>query len=482
MKSGKYLKLQRMRLIIYLMIITSVFFSGCNFSGEAAFPDISYYTSHEISSNDLSQSNDEIPSGVLKVALPLSDACLKYLTSMYIGEKAGLFRNNHTDLTGLTITDEILEEYDSGIVSELVNVSNKGFNSQEIRIFRSAGDLPDIYLLSGYNTLSSQWIDLPELSGDYLNNYLNSSYVIPEMFVSDIVSGSVKGIPFYASLMMLYADRDLMTEKLDDTSLFTYPLTFQTMRKISESVFDKEQNIYGFRGIKELLAFLPGTVNPFSESYAWNNGSFDFKNNAFTDSLKFLTEFSWTGSVLDQLTDQELFELFGASDPRELGKICFWIDDSANVSRWNEKRNIRMLPIPFVDRMDLPVHVYPVAVDPDSDLLDQAKELAIYLALDKDALLFRSRYKNEEGFIPPLSDQDVWQEIVSVQKAGDDLMMLRNFTNSMKVSDPFTPDNVKNIFDSIYDKYFYDIIFNEETFDENISEIERMAEEAVSGG
>lgn len=471
------------RVSVCIVILTfSIVLTSCDLGRNNDFPDISYTISSAMSVDDTGEKERVINSGIIRIALPFPEECLKYLVYMYVGETGGLFRKTHSSLNGLSVSLGILENYNIGLTTELVAVPDRGFSTEQIYGMKSAGNLPDIFLANSYSSVEHSHFDFADLSGDYLNDYLKVSNVFPEMYASNGFSGEISSLPLYSSLMLLYANMGLLSSELSDTAVITSPITLQTLKAITEEITDPETGVAGFYGIRNMVAFLPSAVDPFPGSYLWNRGKFDFRNSAFNDTIVSLIELVDTGGVLDPLSPEEVFSKYSTDDPRKSGKIAFWLDDSGDLTEWNDSFDFRLLPIPVVDRVSIPMHVYPVCVDPDSNILREAKELAVYLTMDRDALLFRSRYDVKTGYIPPLDDQLVWDELVAVQECGEDLIIIRDMLSGARILDLSAPADIENIFDMLYEEHFYDIIFNKEPFEEHISAIDEVTGYTITGG
>lgn len=467
--------------IISIMLAISFFLNtSCEVKNTEDFPSISYNTKSLENSSALSQGfEEEISSGTLKFALPITEDCAKYLTYMYIGEKGGLFRKKHTTESGHTIPLEILEEFNVGLTSQIHPSSLRGLSSSDYDILNSSGELPDIFLIQNYGILAKKEINAADLNSNYTDKYLNSGNIYPTMFSYELNTGKLTSLPFHASVEMLYANKGLLSQSL--TSKFsgiTSPISMNTLRDISKSITDKESGIFGFMGFKDLTAFLPSATSPFPGNYLFTRGNFDFQSSAFSGIIKVLKEFASDNSSIDSLSTAEKIKIYGELDPIQSGKIAFWTADSSQISTWDGIA-IERFPLPIIDRTSLPLHVSSVVVNANSKLIKEAKELAAYITMDKDAVLLRSRFNIAEGFIPVLDDDLVWELSVQVQSGGEDLLSLKKLMNNSHSLDESSPNDIDVLFNKLYTDYFHNIIFKGESLEKQLDEIITKAQELI---
>ncbi len=470
--------------VLALIIAVSYLAAGCGPYRVTDFPAISYIRDNSSAvSSSASGEDDGISSGTLRIALPLSAECLQYLAYMYVGESAGLFRNTQTSLNGLTIPLKTLEFYNVGLNTVLQITGSRGLTVTDVRILNSANNLPDIFLVSDPSVLKAGEVEPAALNVMYTEKYITPSSVYPTMISKNIAEKPLYTVPLYASVKMLYADRTLFDgSPLKDSSALRSPVSLQTVRSLSKQITDPVSGIYGFMGFNDLLAFLPSAISPFPSGYAWNGHSFDFENTAFAEAVTLLRQFAGEKSSVDTLTAAQKTNLYGNGDPRETNRIAFWIDDSDRLTLWNDYGKIERYPLPVVDRISLPLTVYGIAVNAKSALLKDAVRLAVYISLDDDALLFRSRYNISEGYLPPLSRQEIWDSLVAPQLQGDELMKLRpNMGNSHTV-DGDAAYKVADVFDSLYDQYFMEILFGSQSLKQEMPSIQREAADQLAGG
>ena len=333
MKSN-FITILEYRFSIILICTLSVFAAGCSLTQDTDFPAISYSKTESAAvSEGLSEDDSGISSGTLKMALPFSSVCIRYLTYLYVGERAGLFKNSHASENGLTIPLEALDIYDVGLRAVLQITGSRGLTTEDIQMLDAANNLPDIFLMHDQRAFDSGDIVPADLNSPRTDQYITPGNVYPTFIFDTVSEDSLLTIPLYASTKMIYANRSLFdSSDIKDSSMLRSPLSIKTVQTLSKQITSPEEGIYGFMGFSELLAYLPSAASPFPQSYMWNNGTFDFRNQAFADSVTLLSGFAAEQSSVDSLNEAQRQTLYGTSDPRTINKIAFWIDDSDSLS------------------------------------------------------------------------------------------------------------------------------------------------------
>lgn len=453
---------------LILVIIACTFLTvSCSFQSTFDFPDISYINRSNTPTKIPVQTNStETASGTLKIALPISDECLQYLSLMYAGENTGLF-NVTNNINGLTVSLETLNSYKSGIDVVLQTISPTGITLQDIDTAILSNSVPDIMLIKNNSKTIMSKINPASITNSLLDKYLSPSIIYPVMIQKGVTDNNIYSVPYYASIKMLYANEEIIVDA-SKTSLLpvTSQIDFNTMTSLSKSITKNDTGVYGFMGLSDLLAFFPMTFDASVNSYMWNGTRFDFSNISFNKSITAIKSFINTGAVEDSLSLNQQKLHFGDVDPKLLKKIGFWIDDSNQLESWNSLgvTNVKRYPIQGESQVAIPLSIYSIVVNPDSKLLEEAKRFATYLALDKNALLFRSRYTNPNGFIPPLRDRIVWENLVKTQLQGDELFSIyekMDFSKSVINQDE---QKIKEIFKTLYDKYLFDVLYSRKSF------------------
>ncbi|MHB8963177.1 MAG: hypothetical protein ACYC5K_08490 [Saccharofermentanales bacterium] len=383
----------------------------------------------------------------------------------------------------MTIPLKALDIYDVGLHAVLQITGSRGLSATDIQMLDAANNLPDIFLMHDQLAFVNDDIAPADLNSSYADRYITPGNVYPTMFFDSVSDDALFTIPLYASVKMIYANRSLFdSSALKDSSTLRSPLSINTIQTLSKQITSPADGIYGFMGFSELLAFMPSAASPFPQSFMWSDGAFDFRNQAFADSVALLSGFAAEQSSVDSLTDVQKLTLYGTSDPRTINKIAFWIDDSDSLSEWSGSAKVERYPLPVIDRLSIPMTVYSVSVNARSTMRNDAIKLASYISLDRDALLFRSRYNINEGYIPPLRDQLVWDNLVAPQKQGNELFILRSAMESSHAIDGYSKDKAADIFDYLYVNYFRGILFDNRSLEDNLGNIESEAQYLLSGG
>lgn len=458
-----YMKMKTF-VILIAIVIYSLSVSGCVLQSSFVFPAISYADPNSAISEKSELSEDTITgSGKLKIALPMSPECLRYLSLMFVGEASGLFKDVKPESNGLVVSLDTLDDYNNGLKIELVSVADTGITDSQLVNAYLSNDVPDIMLLKNENQLTLNHISSAQIESSFTNQYFSSSSIYPSMISNGINNNSLHMLPYYASVKMMFANETLFIDSQKNTLLpLGNRIEFASLKSLSRKITKSSSGIFGIMGLPDLLAFLPPAIEPTIDSFMWDGFKFDYTDNAFARSVSTLRNLISTGSVEDSLSAIQRKSLYNSKDPRVLNKIGFWIDDSDKLDSWNtqNKSDMRRYPIQGENNITIPLTVYSIAVYSNSRFLKDAKRFAAYLAFDKDALLFKSRYPNPDGFIPPVKDKSVWENLVKSQTQGYELFSLYDDMGYAKSIANIDEEAVIETYNELYVKYFNDILYN----------------------
>jgi hypothetical protein len=452
-----------------LLVIPLVFLNSCIPAGKTEFPSISYYESNPSDSNVSFQENPLdrlVYSGNLSVSLPVTSMTLQYLSYLFIGKNSGLFSETKTGNNGLDIPLEDLEMFrKSNLTITLKDNVPTGYTADEIRIMNLSGTLPDIFLVENIEMLKINEITPLDLSGEYLDSYLNPSKIYPQMFWDDPQSHQVLSIPYHAVVKMLYMNTNAwIGTGVNPNHFVDSPLNFNSVLTLSEYVTNPEKSIYAWLDFQSLSAFLPSSIKPFPDSYYVINQKIDFTNEAFTTTVELLRSLSSKCGVYERDENTTTESIPDDLYPINLNQIGFWIDYSNQLESLVEATQgstLRRYPLPVVDKISIPMKTVQLVVNPQSKNVALAKKLAIFIALDKDAILFKSRYTFPNGYIPPVQDLQVWEKMVLTQYQGSELFLLRELMDASHVV--YLNDHHKIVlaYDELYNELIYDILYSQ---------------------
>ena len=472
------------RIVLILIITLIVFIAGCSFQSTFDYPEISYIDKSNVISKTPEQATfPTISTGTLKVALPLSDECLRYLSLIYVGKTQGLLKEDISDNNGLNVSLEMLDSFETGLNVVLQPVSSTGITDQELQALSLSNALPDIMLISDKNKLSSNQITMAKFDNSTITQYISPDNIFPSMIQNGLSRSSLLSLPYYAAVKMLYAN-DLVTTDVSNNSLLpaSSRIDFVTMQTIAKKITNPQTGTYGFMGLSEMLAFLPMTFESSVSGYMWNGVRYDFSNKAFSNSITNLKTLISSGCVVDSLNSNQKKVQYNEIDPRILNKIGFWIDDSNQLESWKllGQSKIKRYPIQGESQITIPLTIYSVVVNSNCLLIDDAKRFASFLALDKDALLFRSRYINPNGFIPPLRDKSIWENLVNTQLQGNEMFSLYENMDLAKSVTNFDDNTIKTKYEQLYNEYFNDVLYGRKSLPTFLEEINTEANTAIS--
>lgn len=472
---------------ISIITISSILYlTSCSFENTVDFPKLSTQNSYVTSQTSISKTSETtVASGVISICAPLSNECLQYLTLLYVGDTAGLFKDTEKNSqNGLNIPLNQIETYNVGLTANIVNASPNGISNEELLTLTAANSLPDIMLLNDLEQLKTSNLVPVEFNNDYLEKYLGPDYVYSTMFNNSINEQGIKALPYQSNVKMIYANTTLMNDDLGKSLLPNdYNLPYSSILSISKRITLAKSGIYGYMGLNDLLTFLPMTIDFSSKMYMWDGYSFDFKNKALETGVSEIKKLVSQGSVVDGIPANQYKTNYGSLDPKTLGKIGFWVDDSNNLEKYNLSNNktIKRYIIQNNEKYIIPIKTNYIVVNKNSKLLNDSMRFAIFMSLDKNALLFRSRYPLNNGYIPPVSDIDVWANLVTPQYQGEDLMQLHDKMYYSKTITINNEETVIKAYDTIYSKYFNDILYGKKSLSKQIEQINSDANKLVSG-
>lgn len=457
------------RLIVDFVLVVLIIFaficglSSCSTNKSFNFPAVSYNNMTSRPST-ASQENTElkVSSGNIKVALPLSSECLRYLSLMYVGKISGLFSDPKTDINGLNIKLESLETYNVGLNMTLQAIDSDGFTSEEISVMNLSKTLPDIYLVKNMNYLSANNLTSANFNKSFLDSYLNAKNVYPTMFKNSLDEGTIASLPYYASTKMLFMNQRLWNDaKLDNRYVLNTSLTFNDIVTLSKEINNPKIGVYSWMNLKILSAFLPSSIQPYPKCYEYSDGKFNFDNSSFYSTISLLKKLSTESKTMETLSKDQITKLYGSNDPVKIGKIAFWLDDSSAIDKWvaDPLNKVVRYPLPYVDKISIPLSVVNIAVNSKSILLEDSVRFATFVSLDKNALLFRSRYKDPDGYIPPLNDKVVWDNLVIKQYKGSELSLFRDMMERAYLVSEEESAKISAIYDSLYSDVIYSLIY-----------------------
>ncbi len=458
------MKQNKQRLIInFVMIVLSFFaficgLSSCSSNKSINFPAVSYNkTTSRTSTTSKEEVELKVSSGNIKVALPISSECLRYLSLMYVGKISGIFNDTKSDTNGLNIKLDSLETYNVGLTMTLQPVDSEGLTNEEISVMSQSKTLPDIYLVKNMNYLSANKIAAANLNTSFLDFYLNVNTVYPTMFNNSLDDTNISSLPYYASVKMLFMNQRIWSEsKVQNPYLLKESLAFNDIVALSKGINNPKNGTYAWMDLKLLSAFLPSGIKPYPRGYEYSDRKFNFDNGSFYSSISLLKKIAAESKTMETLGKDQITKLYGNNDPVKIGKVAFWLDESSAIENWasDPVNKVVRYPVPYVDKLTIPLSVVNIAVNSNSILLEDAVRFAAFISLDKNALLFRSRYKDPDGYIPPLNDKAIWDNLVTKQYRGSELYLYRDM---MEMSYNVNEEEKAKI-SAIYDNLYNDVI------------------------
>jgi len=352
----------------------------------------------------------------LRIGIPAgSPEMLSALAELYVGLRDGaLVEADEPGSVGATISLEDLAKFEGRLSVSLVDLPTGDTLESTLLGMGASGTLPDVFLTGALPALARAGYTAPLDGWPSLESLLQDGKVLPNALQSCVVDGRIQGIPYSASTPVLFYNAALVAEAGIDTKMLEAGLPLKDLVALFPVLTKTTAHQYALYDAVRLLPLLPSTRDASLGWSGFSNGSFDFSSSAFADSvssLRAVVKGQWT---LNHLNKDQLAKYYATSDPRILGKVAFWVDDSSNLSYWTGLAGLTtgVAPLPYLDRRTLPLTVRCFAVNHDAQFLEESIRFAGFLATDADSLRLQSRFGSEPGRIPLQLDATVWADWV----------------------------------------------------------------------
>jgi ABC-type glycerol-3-phosphate transport system substrate-binding protein len=409
-----------------------------------AVPDISGLEGKETQSSNTIPSTDNGKPDVIRIAAPLSQDTALYLSRLYTAKKQGLLG---VGVTGQTVSLDFLETIQTEFSVELFTTSETGANLSSYITWSTSGTIPDIILTDSMSELIEEDAIMPLddlLAGQSL---LSPSNVYSDMVSRCAASDAQYGIPFAASASVLFVNNEVLD--LAEVSL-PYEVDLDTLLKASEAIHslndpDNETSSYVVPLLSGsgLIPFLPASYDATVGYFSEQTGEIDLQSDGFRKTILYIRKYD-PAFFADAMSDEDRISVFGTLDPILSKRVGMWVGRSDEVSRWANYMpyTLGMVQIPSENPGFLSppaLTVFPLCISSRSENPAEALDFAVFIALDPDAILLRTRLEKHEGFIPVVKSPEVWDRTFSDSVYCGSLYKFKDIMNSAYYT-PFVSD------------------------------------------
>lgn len=449
-----------------------------NHSVFPAVPDVSGTDHVPSQSTEIIESSAGIVPDTIRIAAPLSADTVMYLSELYTAKKRNLLG---VGITGNSVSLDYLSSIKPEFTVEVFTTSAAGANMSSYNEWKQTDNIPDIVLTDSM----SRWVE-----HDYLlpldnvlagNELLLPTNVYHEMVSQGIVNDQQYGIPFSASVSVIFCNREVLD--LADIT-FSYETDMDTMlnatgmiRSLNKPENEINTHVIPLYSISAMFPFLPACFDSDVGYMAENSGHIDIDSRGFRESTRFLREFEPFDSV-ESLSDEEKEEIFGSMDPIIAKRVAMWVGRSDEVDRWANYMpyTLGIIQIPSEEKGTYSppaLTVFHLCVSSQTEHPREAAEFAAFVALDIDAIMLRNRLENGEGFIPVVRSSEVWDLFFSNSVYCGALYSVRENMGRAYYT-PYVSDHVFHEYTNQFMERYSEELFDKETdYDELIELIDK---------
>ncbi len=402
----------------FVLIVSCLFSVGCHKSTNS-YPsvlvsEISSDVETQVSSSLISSESYEI-----SIASPLSYETCMYIAKLYVAKSQGLLGEG---VTGDTVDLGYLDSIDLPFILKVYGTGDTGCNITTLNQWESEGELPDIFLTEEFDQVVSCGYASPITFYLADNTLLSADRTYANMISSFFVNQEQYGIPYQTAAAILYCDMEVLNRAGVSAVSFQ-----QSKRSIEELLLkvsmlnEKEKVVLPFYMAESMLPYLPCSV--YSSPYLSAASDLDRKSRAYTDALEYTRSLVRNGLCYESYSKEELDILFDGMSPLLSRKVGVWAGTTDELPRYDNYMpntlNLMQYPSSEEDTYSAPLLIsYPLCISSHCERPKEACDLAVFFAMDEDALLLTSRLQNREGYLPSISATSVWKSVTGRQKYG----------------------------------------------------------------
>lgn len=386
--------------------------SACRQTGEE-FPDVSYpeSTSPEATSEPSAAPDDNGDEVVqIIVASPYNDSTIQYLAKLYYCKQNGLMGDN----TGSTVALDYLDGIDTDFVITSLLTSNEGASVDNINVWDSAGIAPDVFLTGQLTSMINNSVVEPLNGYDSASSSVGAGKVFLTAASHDVVNGTLYGIPYYSTVMLLAGNSD----HIPSSGKLPFKNTTVRFREYLELIKD-EFDVVPLSSGYDMVPYI-------NSSFAGDSAlSFMVNEEYRKDSDSALNIISNTLKYVNELYDAELTANYDSdgANPVFSRHSGLWTVSSSEIESWSDyyPGELYLVAFPLNDENSSVVPMttlYSLCVNIHSSHKDFASDFASFMALDSDARMLTERLEPKTGFLPSVKSSDVWNMIISDELFG----------------------------------------------------------------
>jgi hypothetical protein len=454
---------QKTIIAVLLLALWTVNLAGCWSNAGSPFPRLTNpntsFTQPQQESEPHSPTGSDADEIVrLRIAVPFGALTAEALRLLFLAHESGIMTDEQSPLIGHTIQLDELRPYDGPLELEVITVpAATGITENQVRIWEATNQIPDVMYceqaaaMPGFDPLlelHEYLYEEPVLSPDYL--YTAALYGLKR-------GHSLIGIPYLASTMLLCFDQSL----LDELDLRIPPETWtwsewvdtmQTMQNaITEHEADEsteqsearpseaeeeptdisEKQLFAFENLSDILPFVAASLSLRAGWGMWDGGySFAWHDPSFKTAASWLRRYAREGWSIHHLPPEVQEAIRQKGSLSSQNRCISWVADSSEIQELQQAghRTVRYSLLPSGGLSDgdthfheerLPVQVRCLAISRTTRYPGKAVKLALFIALDKNALLMQNRYEDYAGLFPLVRDPFIQESIAERQDWGD---------------------------------------------------------------
>jgi ABC-type glycerol-3-phosphate transport system substrate-binding protein len=352
----------------------------------------------------------------LSVCVPGTQESLEAVAALFAGFSSGTLAKDAMDpdtgTLGATISLDELTRFQSLLTLRIVETPAADTLERALLTLGAANALPDVYMTDALPALVHQGFTSPLDANEELEILIRQGRCLPTALEACILDGRLHAVPLSASSPILFYNTTLTAEAGIDPTLLAAGMQMKDFAALLPLLTDSTLKQVALFDAVPLMALLPATKKSRPGWATYSDGSFSFTSSAFTEtvsSLRSIVKSQWT---LNHLTAEQIVKNYGTTDPRLLGKVAFWIEDSSRIAFWNTQTDVQVgyAALPYLEVQTLPIHLHALCVAPTAEDPDLAARFAAFLAVDADSLRLQARLGFVPGMVPVVTEPTQWDE------------------------------------------------------------------------
>lgn len=406
------------RILALVLILPCLLAFGCK-KVTNSYPSI---PTSDVSSESESQTSVSLaPSESLEITIasPLSYETCQYVAKLYVAKENNLLGEG---VTGDTVDLDYLDSIDLPFVLNVYGTGDTGCNTATLQQWINDGNMPDIFLTDEFDKVVSSGYALPIT--DYLagNELLSVDRTYTDMISSFFYDQYQYGIPFQTAAAVLFCDMEVLN--LAGVPGVSFQQSEASINRILKSIAalnDKEKVVLPFYMAQNMLPYLPCSI--YSCQYLSVSSEETLSKPAYVHSLNYIRSLAKNNYCYESFTQEELDLVFNGVSPLLSRRVGIWAGTTDELPRYDNYMpntlNLMQYPAPKEDTYSPPLLIsYPLCISSQCEHPKEICDLAVFFAMDEDALLLTSRLQNREGYLPSISSPSVWKSVTGRQKYG----------------------------------------------------------------